>query len=100
MIAQVPVGCGPGRTLVNGVCAARTTIRQTRRAVRRCVRRLRLVRVNATELVGPEQTGRQFRACGSRAILVCGVCTSRHPVAAGFPCSTPFTEPFLRPRCG
>jgi hypothetical protein len=30
-------------------------------------RRLRLVRVNATELVGLEQTGRQFRACGSRA---------------------------------
>jgi hypothetical protein len=43
-------------------------------------RRLRLVRVNATELVGLEQTGRQFRACGSRAFLLCGVCTSRHPV--------------------
>lgn len=38
MITQVAVGCGPGRTLVNGVCVARTTIRQTRRAVRRCVR--------------------------------------------------------------
>ena len=35
---QVAVGCGPGRTMVNGVCVARTTIRQTRRAVRRCVR--------------------------------------------------------------
>ena len=38
MITQVAAGCGPGRTLVNGVCVARTTIRQTRRAVRRCVR--------------------------------------------------------------
>jgi hypothetical protein len=38
MMTQVAVGCGPGRTLVNGVCVARTTIRQTRRAVRRCVR--------------------------------------------------------------
>ena len=38
LIARVAVGCGPGRTLVNGVCVARTTIRQTRRAVRRCVR--------------------------------------------------------------
>jgi hypothetical protein len=38
MITQVAVGCGPGRTRVNGVCVARTTIRQTRRAVRRCVR--------------------------------------------------------------
>ena len=38
MITQVAVGCGPGRTRVNGVCVARTTIRQTRRDVRRCVR--------------------------------------------------------------
>ena len=38
MITQVAVGCGPGRTRVNGVCVARTTVRQTRRAVRRCVR--------------------------------------------------------------
>lgn len=38
MITQVAVGCGPGRTRVDGVCVARTTIRQTRRAVRRCVR--------------------------------------------------------------
>jgi hypothetical protein len=38
MITQVAAGCGPGRTMVNGVCVARTTIRQTRRAVRRCVR--------------------------------------------------------------
>ena len=35
MIQQVAVGCGAGRTRVNGVCVARTTIRQTRRAVRR-----------------------------------------------------------------
>jgi hypothetical protein len=38
MMTQVAVGCGPGRTRVNGVCVARTTVRQTRRAVRRCVR--------------------------------------------------------------
>ena len=38
MITQVAVGCGLGRTRVNGVCVARTTVRQTRRAVRRCVR--------------------------------------------------------------
>jgi hypothetical protein len=38
MVTQIAVGCGVGRTMVNGVCVARTTIRQTRRAVRRCVR--------------------------------------------------------------
>ena len=38
MITQVAVGCGLGRTRINGVCVARTTVRQTRRAVRRCVR--------------------------------------------------------------
>lgn len=37
MIAQVAFGCGPGRTRVGGVCVARSTIRRTRRAVRRCV---------------------------------------------------------------
>jgi hypothetical protein len=35
-ITQVAFGCGPGRTRVRGVCVARTTIRQTRRAARRC----------------------------------------------------------------
>ena len=35
MITPVAAGCGAGRTMVNGVCVARTTIRQTRRAVRR-----------------------------------------------------------------
>jgi hypothetical protein len=35
MITEVAFGCGPGRTRVHGVCVARTTIRQTRRAVRR-----------------------------------------------------------------
>ena len=35
MITQVAVGCGLGRTRINGVCVARTTIRHTRRAVRR-----------------------------------------------------------------
>jgi hypothetical protein len=38
MVTQVAVGCGAGRTRVNGVCVARTTVRQTRRAVRRCAR--------------------------------------------------------------
>lgn len=38
MISQIAAGCGPGRTMVNGVCVARTTIRQTRREVRRCLR--------------------------------------------------------------
>lgn len=32
---QVAAACGAGRTRVNGVCVARTTIRQTRRAIRR-----------------------------------------------------------------
>ena len=35
-ITQVAVGCGVGRTRVNGVCVARTTKRQVRRAARRC----------------------------------------------------------------
>jgi hypothetical protein len=38
MITQVAYACGPGRTRVGGVCVARTTIRHTRRAVRRCAR--------------------------------------------------------------
>jgi hypothetical protein len=38
MITQVALACGAGRTRVNGVCVARTTVRQTRRAIRRCVR--------------------------------------------------------------
>jgi hypothetical protein len=38
MITQAAFGCGPGRTRVGGVCVARTTIRHTRRAVRRCLR--------------------------------------------------------------
>lgn len=38
MLTQVAVGCGPGRTRINGVCVARTTIRHTRREARRCVR--------------------------------------------------------------
>jgi hypothetical protein len=36
MITRVAAACGVGRTRVNGVCVARTTVRQTRRAVRRC----------------------------------------------------------------
>jgi len=39
MITQVRLGCGPFRTRVNGVCVARTTIRHTRRMVRRGYRR-------------------------------------------------------------
>ena len=35
VITQVAAGCGPGRTMVAGRCVARTTIRQTRRAIRR-----------------------------------------------------------------
>ena len=35
MLTQVAAACGAGRTRVNGVCVARTTIRHTRRAVRR-----------------------------------------------------------------
>jgi hypothetical protein len=38
VITQVAVGCGPGRTRVNGVCVARTTIRHARRELRRCRR--------------------------------------------------------------
>jgi hypothetical protein len=33
---QVAFACGPGRTLVGGVCVARTTKRQVRRHARRC----------------------------------------------------------------
>jgi len=35
MITQVRFGCGAGRTLVAGHCVARTTIRHTRRVIRR-----------------------------------------------------------------
>lgn len=38
VITQAAFGCGPGRTRVGGVCVARTTIRHTRRAARRCLR--------------------------------------------------------------
>jgi hypothetical protein len=36
MITKVAAACGVGRTRINGVCVARTTVRHTRRAVRRC----------------------------------------------------------------
>jgi hypothetical protein len=36
MITQVALACGAGRTRINGVCVARTTVRHTRRVVRRC----------------------------------------------------------------
>ena len=36
MTTQVALGCGVGRTRVGGVCVARTTKRQVRRAARRC----------------------------------------------------------------
>ena len=36
MITEVAAACGAGRTRVNGVCVARTTLRQTQRAIRRC----------------------------------------------------------------
>jgi hypothetical protein len=39
MITEVAYGCGVGRTRVGGVCVARTTKRQVRRAVRRDIRR-------------------------------------------------------------
>jgi hypothetical protein len=37
LVTQVAFGCGPFRTRVAGVCVARSTIRQTRRHIRRCV---------------------------------------------------------------
>ena len=38
IVTEVAAACGVGRTRINGVCVARTTVRHTRRAVRRCVR--------------------------------------------------------------
>ena len=35
IVTQAAYGCGAGRTRVRGVCVARTTVRQTRRCVRR-----------------------------------------------------------------
>lgn len=35
LVSEVAAACGAGRTRINGVCVARTTVRQTRRAVRR-----------------------------------------------------------------
>jgi hypothetical protein len=35
LVSEVAAACGVGRTRINGVCVARTTVRQTRRAVRR-----------------------------------------------------------------
>ena len=34
MVTNVVAACGAGRTRVNGVCVARTTVRQTRRCAR------------------------------------------------------------------
>ena len=34
MVTQVREGCGPFRVRVNGICVARTTLRQTRRCAR------------------------------------------------------------------
>jgi hypothetical protein len=36
IITQVALACGVGRTRLNGVCVARTTVRHARRVVRRC----------------------------------------------------------------
>jgi hypothetical protein len=36
VITQVALACGVGRTRVNGVCVARTTVRHVRRSARRC----------------------------------------------------------------
>src|SRR5215470_5643961 len=49
LITPVIAGCGPGRTMVNGVCVARTTVRQTRRAVRRCLRWSEAPALNTSE---------------------------------------------------
>jgi hypothetical protein len=38
VVTQVRLGCGAGRTRVNGVCVARTTVRHVRRSARRCAR--------------------------------------------------------------
>jgi hypothetical protein len=38
IVTQIAVGCGVGRTRINGVCVARTTVRHARRDVRRCAR--------------------------------------------------------------
>jgi len=38
LVTPVAAACGVGRTRINGVCVARTTVRHTRRAVRRCLR--------------------------------------------------------------
>ena len=34
VIAQVRLGCGPGQTMRNGQCVARTDVRQSRRCAR------------------------------------------------------------------
>ena len=39
VVIQVREGCGVGRVRRAGVCVARTTTRQVRRAARRCLRR-------------------------------------------------------------
>jgi hypothetical protein len=36
VMTQVALACGAGRTRINGVCVARTTVRHARRIVRRC----------------------------------------------------------------
>lgn len=41
LVNQVAAGCGVGRTRVRGVCVARTTKRQARRAIRREGREIR-----------------------------------------------------------
>ncbi len=38
LVTPVAAACGVGRTRINGVCVARTTVRHARRAVRRCLR--------------------------------------------------------------
>jgi hypothetical protein len=38
MVTQVRAACGIGFQRIRGVCARNTTVRQTRRAVRRCAR--------------------------------------------------------------
>jgi len=70
MTTPIAAGCGPGRTMVNGVCVARTTIRQTRPQVRAMAgRRLRSLPVSPTQKTDPSTNRKpvgilvDFRIC-------------------------------------
>ena len=81
IITQARFGCGPGRTLVAGQCVARTTIRHTRRAIRRGYYRKSL----ASDYLSEARRIPPCLTCGQQQRLAGGRGQTRGEGGAQFP---------------